>query len=223
VITGTKTVRRREIQWEDPAILATASREADGLEPLQDMLTGRRLPAPIMSLMGMAFSEVSSGLVVMGLAPRECHYNMLGTVHGVIATLLDSVMGCAVHSTLPAGRGYTTIEIKVNYVRPLTVDTDSLRAEGRVLHAGRRIALRRPFATVRTASIPMPLTPPACCQRSAPFQSAREAVRRSPRIGDPQPVIGMVAVRPAWIELALWSFVPAPKMAPERVRDSRGR
>jgi uncharacterized protein (TIGR00369 family) len=140
VITGTKTVRRREIQWEDPAILATASREADGLEPLQDMLTGRRLPAPIMSLMGMAFSEVSSGLVVMGLAPRECHYNMLGTVHGVIATLLDSVMGCAVHSTLPAGRGYTTIEIKVNYVRPLTVDTDSLRAEGRVLHAGRRIA-----------------------------------------------------------------------------------
>jgi uncharacterized protein (TIGR00369 family) len=65
---------------------------------------------------------------------------LLGTVHGVIATLLDSVMGCAVHSTLPAGRGYTTIEIKVNYVRPLTVDTDSLRAEGRVLHAGRRIA-----------------------------------------------------------------------------------
>jgi uncharacterized protein (TIGR00369 family) len=105
------------------------------------MLTGRRPPAPIMSLTGMSFSEVSSGLVVMSLAPQECHYNMLGAVHGgVVATLLDSVMGCAVHSTLPAGRGYTTVEIKVNYVRPLTVDIDSLRAEGRVLHAGRRIA-----------------------------------------------------------------------------------
>jgi len=142
VITGTKTVGWREIQWEDPAILGTASRETNGLELLQDMLTRHRPPAPIMSLTGMAFSEVSSDLVVMSLAPQECHYNMLGAVHGgvVATTLLDSVMGCAVHSTLPAGRGYTTVEIKVNYVRSLTVDIDSLRAEGRVLHAGRRIA-----------------------------------------------------------------------------------
>lgn len=125
MITETITARRREIQWDDPAILGTASRETAGLQLLQDMLTGRRPPAPIMSLMGMAFSEVSGGLVVMSLAPQECHYNVLGVVHaGVVATLLDSVMGCAVHSTLPVGRGYTTVEIKINYVRTLTVEVD---------------------------------------------------------------------------------------------------
>jgi uncharacterized protein (TIGR00369 family) len=90
--------------------------------------------------MGMTFAEISHGLVVMNLTPQECQYNMLGTIHGgVMATLLDSVMGCAVHSTLPARGGYSTVEIKVNYVRPITLEEKFLRAEGRILHAGRRI------------------------------------------------------------------------------------
>jgi uncharacterized protein (TIGR00369 family) len=139
-VTQVHVIRRQEICWEDPASLGTASREISGLELLQDMLAGRRPAAPIMSLMGMTFAEISHGLVVMSLTPQECQYNMLGTVHGgVMATLLDSVMGCAVHSTLPARGGYSTVEIKVNYVRPITLEVNSLRAEGRVLHAGRRI------------------------------------------------------------------------------------
>ena len=139
-MTEVHVIRRREFCWEDPASLGAASREISGLELLQDMLAERRPAAPIMSLMGMAFAEISHGLVVMSLTPQECQYNMLGTVHGgVMATLLDSVMGCAVHSTLPARGGYSTVEIKVNYVRPITLEVNSLRAEGRVLHAGRRI------------------------------------------------------------------------------------
>jgi uncharacterized protein (TIGR00369 family) len=141
-VTKVHVIRRQEICWEGPASLGAASREISGLELLQDMLAERRPAAPIMSLMGMTFAEISHGLVVMNLTPQECQYNMLGTIHGgVMATLLDldSVMGCAVHSTLPARGGYSTVEIKVNYVRPITLEVNSLRAEGRVLHAGRRI------------------------------------------------------------------------------------
>jgi uncharacterized protein (TIGR00369 family) len=73
--------------------------------------------------------------------PPEFHYNPLASVHGgIVATLLDSVMGCAVHSKLPRGRGYTTVEIKVNYVRPVTAATGRVRAEGTTIHVGRQIA-----------------------------------------------------------------------------------
>jgi uncharacterized protein (TIGR00369 family) len=76
----------------------------------------------------------------MALDPAEFHYNPLSTVHGgVAATILDSVMACAVQSTLPAGRGYTTLEIKVNYVRAITAATGRLRAEGKIIHVGRQV------------------------------------------------------------------------------------
>jgi uncharacterized protein (TIGR00369 family) len=85
---------------------------------------------------------VEEGRVVMRMPPGEHLYNPLGGVHGGgLATLLDSVMGCAVHSTLPPGRSYTTLEIKVNYVRAATAAAAELIAEGRVLHAGRRSAV----------------------------------------------------------------------------------
>ncbi|HEX5705724.1 MAG TPA: PaaI family thioesterase, partial [Pyrinomonadaceae bacterium] len=73
--------------------------------------------------------------------PEEYHYNPIGVVHGgLAATLLDSAMGCAVHSTLPAGAGYTTLEIKVNFVRPLTTETRGVRCEARVVYVGGRTA-----------------------------------------------------------------------------------
>jgi uncharacterized protein (TIGR00369 family) len=84
---------------------------------------------------------VSEGRVVFSAEPAEYHYNPLGTVHGgIAATLLDSAMGCAVQSLLPAGTGYTTLEIKVNYLRPITSATGPVTCEGKIIHLGGRVA-----------------------------------------------------------------------------------
>ncbi len=101
------------------------------------------VPAPpVMALLGVQLGSVEPGKVSMRLPPAEHLYNVLGSVHGgVIATLLDSAMGCAVHTSLPAGRGYTTLEFKVNFVRKVTVESGTMTAEGRLLHSGRHTAL----------------------------------------------------------------------------------
>ena len=113
-----------------------------GLEYLRRIFVEGGSAAPIGELVGMSFVSADHGHVVFGLTPEERHYNPIGTVHGgIAATLLDSAMGCAVHSTLPAGVGYTTLELKVSFVRPLTRDTGPVRCEGRTLHAGGRTAL----------------------------------------------------------------------------------
>jgi uncharacterized protein (TIGR00369 family) len=93
----------------------------------------------IRRLLGMRFDEVDHGRVVMSLETRPDFANPLGTVHGgIAATLLDSVMGCAVHTTMPAGVGYTTLEIKVNYIRAVRTDGQRLTATGALIHSGRR-------------------------------------------------------------------------------------
>ena len=95
----------------------------------------------IRRLLGMSFDEVEAGRVVMSVTSRPDFANPLGTVHGGIAAiLLDSVMGCAVHTTLPAGVGYTTLELKVNYLRAVSVDGEQLTGEGTTIHVGRRTA-----------------------------------------------------------------------------------
>jgi len=113
----------------------------DGLDVLKAIQEGR-LPAPPMAgLMGFELSEVEEGRVAFRATPTADHYNPLGTVHGgYAATILDSSMGCAVHSTLKAGQGYTTLEFKVNLVRALTEATGEVTAEGRIIHTGRRTA-----------------------------------------------------------------------------------
>jgi len=112
-----------------------------GLELLRRMLAGE-IPAPsIAATIGMGPTEVEEGRVVFEGFPGDHLLNPLGGIHGgFAATLLDSVMGCAVHSTLAAGQGYGTVELKVNYVRGLTADSGPVRAEGKVIHAGRTIA-----------------------------------------------------------------------------------
>lgn len=131
--------RERTFTWSDPALTATAARGLSGLALLRGLRDGSVAAAPVGALIGMSFTEVDPGRVVMQLAPAEYHYNPIGTMHGgILATLLDSVMGCAVHSTLAAGRAYTTLEIKVNYLRAVTIDSGLLTAEGKVVHAGRR-------------------------------------------------------------------------------------
>jgi uncharacterized protein (TIGR00369 family) len=113
--------------------------EMSGRDLLQAMIDGRLPAPPIMKLVRFALTEVAPGRALFeGLSSFD-YYNPLGSVHGgIIATLLDSAMGCAVHSTLAAGQGYTTLEFKLSFIRAVTKDTGVLRAEGRVLNVGRR-------------------------------------------------------------------------------------
>ncbi|MFK0135607.1 PaaI family thioesterase [Streptomyces murinus] len=113
-----------------------------GLELMRWVQSERPADIPsIGRLLGMRFDEVEHGRVVVSLDTRPDFANPLGTVHGgIAATLLDSAMGCAVHTTLPAGVSYTTLELKVNYIRAARTDGQTLTAEGTVIHAGRRTA-----------------------------------------------------------------------------------
>ena len=116
-------------------------RGLDGLGLMKGIMDGRFPAPPIAKVLGFQVAEVERGRVVFTYTPVFDHYNPLGSVHGgVAATLLDSVMGCCIHSTLKAGFGFTTVEIKVNYVRAMTDKTGPVRAEGKVINVGSRIA-----------------------------------------------------------------------------------
>lgn len=133
--------RTHTITWNDPAPALRAAQSMSGIEYLKAMQSGELPPPPITALIGMTMVEASEGRVVFAAEPAEYHYNPLGTVHGgVAATLLDSAMGCVVQSLLPAGTGYTTLEIKVNYLRPITSATGTVTCEGTVIHLGGRTA-----------------------------------------------------------------------------------
>ena len=139
--TPTAPPRSRTTTWEDPRIGAQAGAQMAGLEYLRAMIAGNLPPAPLAQTVGFALVEAGEGYAAFEIEPMEFHYNPSGAVHGGVAcTLLDSAMGCAVHSTLSAGIGYTTVELKVNLVRAITVDAGPLRAEGRIVHRGSRIA-----------------------------------------------------------------------------------
>src|SRR5438309_5783636 len=113
--------RTRVISWEDPTAAVETGKTISGIEYLKALQTGELPPPPIAVLMDMWITEVSEGRVVFAAEPAEYHYNPLGTVHGgFTATLLDSALGCVVQSMLPAGTGYTTVELEVNYLRPIT-------------------------------------------------------------------------------------------------------
>jgi len=134
--------RERTFSWSDPKAAAAAGGALSGMGYLQAMQEGRLPRPPALALLGAELGVIEQGRVTMRLVPREFHYNPLASVHGgVTATLLDSVMGCAVHSTLPKGRGYTTLEIKVNYLRAITDATGEVTAEGRIVHTGRQAAV----------------------------------------------------------------------------------
>ena len=119
-----------------PAGLAQRS----GLEFLQGICRGELPLPPISKALEFFPVEVESGRVVFHGTPKLAYYNPIGSVHGGwAATLLDSCAGCAIHSMLSAGKGYTTLELKVNFVRAITSDTGPVRAEGKVIHVGNRV------------------------------------------------------------------------------------
>jgi uncharacterized protein (TIGR00369 family) len=110
-----------------------------GLEFLRRIADGRIPQPPITATLGFRLAEVAPGFALFTMTPEFRHYNPIGAVHGGVAcTLLDSCMGCAVHTRLEQGLGYATLELKVNLVRPITDKTGPIRAEGRPLHIGRR-------------------------------------------------------------------------------------
>jgi len=133
--------RSRTVTWEDPSIGFETIRAMSGLESLRALKKGEIPPPPFMDLFGIELVEVEEGRVVFELEPEEYHLNWANNVSGgTISTLLDAAMTHAVHSTLAAESGFTTVELKANFVRTISAQIDTLRCEGRVIHTGRRIS-----------------------------------------------------------------------------------
>jgi uncharacterized protein (TIGR00369 family) len=134
--------RTRTFSWADPAQHADLLGRRSGLELMHGMAAGEIPPPPIMDLIGLSGMAAEDGRVTFYLDPREFHYNPLGTVHGgIISTLLDSAAACSVHSTLATGLGYTSLDLNVKFLRPVTIATGRLTCAGEVLQRGRRTAL----------------------------------------------------------------------------------
>lgn len=140
-------------QWQADEVAVRARQQRDtglassamlagktGLQQMQAMLDGHTPPPPISETLDFTLVSVANGEAIFQGRPQFKHYNPLGSVHGGwFATLLDSALGCSVHTTLPVGRGYTTLEFKVNLVRALTTQVPLVRAIGRVVHRGRQV------------------------------------------------------------------------------------
>jgi uncharacterized protein (TIGR00369 family) len=138
---GQSPARTRTISWQDPLAAAARGRALEGLDYLRGIVEGTFAPPPIAELLGFSLVEVERGRALFAVEPAEWMYNPIGSVHGgVAATLLDSCMGCAVHSTLPAGVGWTTTDLQVRYIRAMSANTGRVLAEGKVVHAGVRTA-----------------------------------------------------------------------------------
>jgi uncharacterized protein (TIGR00369 family) len=133
--------KSKSVSWHDPRITAAAVPTMSGIEFLRAIRDGLLPAPPIAQLLGMRMVEVEDGTVMFECDPDESAYNPIGTVHGgLVCTLADTVTACAVQTTLPAGTAYTSIDLNVNYLRPVTVDSGTLRATGIVTKPGRRVA-----------------------------------------------------------------------------------
>lgn len=162
--------RSKTVTWHDPLVGARAMTQMSGIDYLRAIADGSLPPAPIAQLFGARVSSIREGEVVFHCVPDESAYNPIGAVHGgFMCTLLDSVVGCAVQTTLPAGTGYTSLEIKVSYLRAVRAG-EELTAVGRVTKPGRRAAFAdgeirdaqdRLVATASTTCLVFPLPAPA--------------------------------------------------------------
>jgi uncharacterized protein (TIGR00369 family) len=133
--------RSRTFSWADPKALRDAGASMSGLEFWKAVFDETLPPPPIAATLNFTGEEVEEGRIVFVGEAGEYVYNPIGVVHGGFAlTLLDSAMGCAVHTTLAAGEAYTSLETSVNFVRPITSETGPVRCEGKVIHRGGRIA-----------------------------------------------------------------------------------
>jgi uncharacterized protein (TIGR00369 family) len=133
--------RTRTYSWEDPFALRDAMAGSSGLELMQKMASGELPPPPIANTLGFRLVGAGPGHALFECEPAEYHYNPIGIVHaGLAMTLMDSAMGLAFVTTLAEPVGWTTLEVKANFTRALTVDTGVVRCTGSVIHPGRRVA-----------------------------------------------------------------------------------
>ena len=147
--------RKRTIVWDDPVKNKQGvSAAISGLDYLKAIKDGRISPPPIAMLVGYHIYEIEKGRAVFELKPGEYHYNPFATVHGgVLSVLLDSTMAASVLSTLSKGMTCSTIEIKVNFIRPVTAETDILRCEAKPIHIGKRLATAEARLTDRNGKL----------------------------------------------------------------------
>lgn len=139
---GWGEARSKTVTWYDPAITAAGAAGLSGLEFMRAVAAGAVPPPPIAQLLHMRLREVDRGLAVFECEPDESVYNPIGVVHGgLVCTLADSAAGCAVHTTLEPGVAYTSVDITVNYLRPVTLNSGTLTVTGKVVRSGRRMAL----------------------------------------------------------------------------------
>jgi uncharacterized protein (TIGR00369 family) len=136
-----ETSRSRTLVWQDPIPTAAAGATMTGLDYMSAVVKGEMPPPPIAVTMRLRPVELEEGRVVFEGEPGEEHYNPIGVVHGgYAATLLDSALGCAVHTTLPAGVAYTSLGLEAKFVRPISRDTGRVLCEANVLYRGRKQA-----------------------------------------------------------------------------------
>ena len=133
--------RSKTVTWHDPLVTAAQGASLSGLDYVNAIIEGALPPPPIAQLFGMRLISAEPGRAEFHCDPDESAYNPLGIVHGgLVCTLLDSVVGCAAHTSLPKGVGYTSIELKVNYLRQVHSDSGPLKAVGVLTKPGRRVA-----------------------------------------------------------------------------------
>jgi uncharacterized protein (TIGR00369 family) len=142
------TDRTRTITWQDPAPGTAAGLSMPGIDYMQAVMKGELPPPPISQTMQFDLVEVAPGRAVFTCTPDESVYNPIGAVHGgLVCTLLDSAAGCALHTTLPAGKGYTSVEIKVSYLKAVRSTSGLLTATGTVVKSGSRVGFTEATVT----------------------------------------------------------------------------
>jgi uncharacterized protein (TIGR00369 family) len=146
--------RSKVVTWHDPLPTTAVGLSMPGIDYLRAMVDGTLPPPPISGLMTFTMAEVEPGRVVFTCQPDESAYNPIGMVHGgLVCTLLDSVAGCALHSTLPQGKGYTSIEIKVSYLKGVRASSGLLTATGTVIKSGSRVGFTEGVVTDEKGAI----------------------------------------------------------------------
>jgi uncharacterized protein (TIGR00369 family) len=135
------TERSYSFTWQDPMIGANHARTVSGRDYLEAMVRGDVPPPPIALALNFGIAEVSNGHVIFTGTPSEAYYNPIGSVHGGwMCALLDSALGCCIQTQLPAGVGYTTLDLHINFVRPISATTGLMHCEATVIHSGRTMA-----------------------------------------------------------------------------------
>ena len=151
---GWGAMQSREIAWHNPMGTRADALSMSGLRYWRRVADGHLPPPPIGELFGMRVGDVESGRITFTCTPDGSMYNPLGMVHGgTMCTLLDTALGCALHTTLPQGVGYTSVEIKVSYLKQVTMASGELTAVGTVVKAGSRIGFTEGHVTDRSGAV----------------------------------------------------------------------